>query len=300
MCQTVASYSSISGCRRAIGAGLGSERSMWQRQIQLRLFSRAPRRRPIGCGSWTITVSHSPCRPSALICVDLVEDRPLLVAQGLLGPLQRVVEELGRVEELFFAEDHVPVRVEPDVAHQRHDRVEDLRDAAAEGGGADVQDALSLQRLGQLADLLGQLFAGDVGVVGEGLLAEGDFLKHARSSTGTRRRDGPFSRPHGVRAACPGSLRPSRVLPSWRTVSVTFSPGLVGGDVGERGRRGDHRRGRRRRGSCRRRPGSAGLEAELAVAALQPRLGPPGRRGRLRRAGRRRSVSRPSLAASCG
>ena len=67
MCQTVASYSSISGSRRAIGAGLGSERSMWQRQTQLRLFSAAPRRRPIGCGSWTMIVSHSPCRPSALI-----------------------------------------------------------------------------------------------------------------------------------------------------------------------------------------------------------------------------------------
>ena len=77
--------------------------------------------------------------------VDLVEDRPLLVAQRLLGALQRVVEELGRVEELLLAEDHVPVGVEADVAHQRHDRVEDLRDAAAEGGGADVQDALALR-----------------------------------------------------------------------------------------------------------------------------------------------------------
>ncbi len=69
MCQTDASYSSISGCRRAIGAGLGSERSMWQRQTQLRLFSSAPRRSPIGWGSWTITVSHSPCSPSALIAL---------------------------------------------------------------------------------------------------------------------------------------------------------------------------------------------------------------------------------------
>ena len=117
--------------------------------------------------------------------VDLVEDRPLLVAQRLLGALQRVVKELGRVEELFLAEDHVPVRVEPGVAHQRHDRVEDLRDAAAEGGGADVQDALAFERLGQLADPLAQLFAGDVGVVGERLLAEGDFLKHRAISTGS-------------------------------------------------------------------------------------------------------------------
>jgi hypothetical protein len=81
------------------------------------------------------------------------------------------VEELGRVEELLFAEDHVPVGVEADVAHQRHDRVEDLRDAAAEGGGADVENPLATQRLRQLADPLDQLFVGDVGVVGQGLLA---------------------------------------------------------------------------------------------------------------------------------
>ena len=102
----------------------------------------APRRSPIGCGSWTMIVSHSPCRPVGVDRVDLVEDLPLLVAERLLGALQRVVEELGRVEELLLAEDHVPVGVEADVAHQRHDRVEDLGDAAAEGGGADVEDAL--------------------------------------------------------------------------------------------------------------------------------------------------------------
>ena len=65
----MASYSSIIGSRRSIGAGFGVERSMWQRQIQLRPFARAPRRRPIGCGSWTMTMSHSPCRPSALIAL---------------------------------------------------------------------------------------------------------------------------------------------------------------------------------------------------------------------------------------
>ena len=34
MCQTVTSYSEISGSSRSIGSGLGSERSMWQRQTQ--------------------------------------------------------------------------------------------------------------------------------------------------------------------------------------------------------------------------------------------------------------------------
>ena len=146
----------------------------------------APRRRPIGCGSWTMIVSHSPSQALGVHRVDLVEQLPLLVAERLLGALQRVVEELGRVEELLLAEDHVPVGVEADVAHQRHDRVEDLRDAAAEGGRADVEDALALERLRQLADPLDQLLAGDVRVVGEGLLAECDFLKHRRSSTAAR------------------------------------------------------------------------------------------------------------------
>ncbi len=39
---------------------------MWQRQTQLRLLPGAPRRSPIGCGSWTTTVSQPPCRSSAL------------------------------------------------------------------------------------------------------------------------------------------------------------------------------------------------------------------------------------------
>ena len=156
---------------------------MWQRQIQCLPLARAPRRSPIGCGSWTITASHSPCSPSALIWLISSKTCPLLLAERLRRPLQRVVQELGRVEELLLAEDHVPVGVEADVAHQRHDRVEDLGDAAAEGGGADVQHALALQRLGELADLLRQLLADDVRVVGEGLLSEGDFLKQGRSST---------------------------------------------------------------------------------------------------------------------
>ena len=82
-----------------------------------------------------------------------LEDLPLLVGDRLRVALERVVHQLRDVEELLAAEDHLPVRVEPDVAHQRHQRVEDLRDAAAERGRADVQDALALQGLGELADL---------------------------------------------------------------------------------------------------------------------------------------------------
>ena len=234
--------------------------------------------------------------------VDLVEDLPLLVAQRLLGPLQRVVEELGRVEELLLAEDHVPVRVEADVAHQRHQRVEDLGDAAAESGGADVQHPLALQRLGELADLLRQLFADDVGVVGEGLVAEGDFLKQGWSSTPmggdmlSQRRSAAASE-----AAWSGRLPSVTLTCSSLAVAEDRQRHLVAGLVG-----GD--RAARSSGLTTSWPSTcedhvaagavlAGLEAEFFVAALEAGLRRPGRPGRLRRPARRRSVSSPSL---CG
>ena len=61
------------------------------------------------------------------------------------------LDELGRVEELLAPVDHLPLDLEPDVAHERHERVEDLRHAAAESGRGQVHDAPPLQRLGELA-----------------------------------------------------------------------------------------------------------------------------------------------------
>ncbi len=267
---------------------------MWQRQIQLRLLSAAPRLSPIGCGSWTMIVSHSPCSPSALISLISSKISHCSVAQRLLGALERVVEELGRVEELLFAEDHVPVGVDADVPHQRHDRVEDLRDAAAEGGGADVQDAVSLHRLGQLADALDRLLAGDVGVVGEGLLAEGDFLKH----------QGVLHRPAVTQPLAPRALAQGDLdrfpLAVAKHDQRHLVPGLVGRDeAGEVGwvalPRGLRPRGSRRRPCGSRRPGSAACRrrprGQLRRLGCRARLQPAGRRGR-----RRARASR----ASCG
>jgi hypothetical protein len=58
------------------------------------------------------------------------------------------------------------VGVEADVAHQRHQRVEDLRDPTAEGSRAD-QDAAALQQLRELANPLDQIAAAEVRVVGQ-------------------------------------------------------------------------------------------------------------------------------------
>ena len=59
--------------------------------------------------------------------------------------LQAVVEALGDVEELRRSGDDLPLGLEAGVVHERHQRVEDLGDAAAEGRGVDVQHAAALR-----------------------------------------------------------------------------------------------------------------------------------------------------------
>ena len=88
------------------------------------------------------------------------------------------MHELGGGEELVLAVDHLPLDLEADVAHQRHERVEDLRHAAAERGRREVHDPPALQRLGQLADLVDQLPPDDVGVVGQALVSQRHWLEH--------------------------------------------------------------------------------------------------------------------------
>jgi len=80
---------------------------------------------------------------------------PLLVAEVLGRALERVVHQLGRVEELLAAVDDLPLDVEPDVLHERHEGVEDLADAAARNAVAETcTTAGAPQGLGELADLL--------------------------------------------------------------------------------------------------------------------------------------------------
>ena len=166
------------GSRRSSVAGFGVERSMWQRQTQWRGLlrdQRVQRRRLRVVDERDVPAADELARVHLVVAPPRV---PLLVGQVLGRALQRVVHHLGRVEELLAPVDHLPLDVEPDVDHQRHERVEDLRDAAAERGRRDVQDALALQRLGELADLVDQGAADDVRVVGEALVADGDGLEH--------------------------------------------------------------------------------------------------------------------------
>src|ERR671935_60031 len=64
------------------------------------------------------------------------------------------------------------------VAHERDQRVVDLGDAAAEGRGGEMHDALALERLGELADLVHEPARRDRRVVAQGLVTDVDELEH--------------------------------------------------------------------------------------------------------------------------
>src|SRR4051794_22206154 len=85
--------------------------------------------------------------------------------------LEGVVHQLGGVEELLAAHDDLPLGLDADVAHERHERVEDLGHATAERGRREVEDLESLQLFGKLVDLLYEWATHEMRVVGQGLVA---------------------------------------------------------------------------------------------------------------------------------
>ena len=110
------------------------------------------------------------------------EDLLLGLGQATLVALQRVVDRLRDGEELVGALDDPPLDVEPDVGHQRDERVVDLGDAAAERGRREVHDALAAQRLGEAVDLLHQPARRQRRIVGERLVSGVDELEHRAAS----------------------------------------------------------------------------------------------------------------------
>ncbi|MCA1687641.1 MAG: hypothetical protein LC714_03370 [Actinobacteria bacterium] len=101
-----------------------------------------------------------------------------LDGQLVVGALQGVVEALGDVEERLRPEHHAPLGLEADVAHERHQRVEDLRDPAAEARGVDVQDPDPSQALGELHDLVVEVSTDDAAVIRERFVARVYTLQH--------------------------------------------------------------------------------------------------------------------------
>ena len=114
-------------------------------------------------------------------------DLPLLVAERVGVALERVVEALRGVVELLAAEHHLPLGLDAHVVHQRDQRVEDLRHAAAERGRGEVQHPQALEVLGELPDLLDERPAGQVGVVGQALVAYGNRLQHGAAAYSANR-----------------------------------------------------------------------------------------------------------------
>ena len=105
------------------------------------------------------------------------EDLAVVRRQPAGVALQAVVDRLRDVVELVGAADHPPLDVEARIGHQRHERVVDLGDAAAECGRRHVHDALSAQRLRKARDLVHEAAGDERRVVGERLVADVDELE---------------------------------------------------------------------------------------------------------------------------
>ncbi len=166
---------------------------MWQRHTHPRALPGTSRYSAAGWGSCTRHTSHPPESSRAFISLYRLPGLPLLLVEVLRGALQRVVHQLGRVEEFLAPVDHLPLALQAHVAHQRHERVQDLRHAPAERRRGDVHHPAALQRLRQLADLVDQVPPADVRVVGERLGGDGDGLEHARTILVTAAAEGAGS-----------------------------------------------------------------------------------------------------------
>ncbi len=111
--------------------------------------------------------------------VVVLVDRALLLVEALRVSLQRVVDRLRDLEELLLAPDDPPLGLQTGVDHERKQGVVDLRDTAAERGRRQVQDAFSLERGGELQDLVHEAAADKACVIAQLLVAHVDGLQHA-------------------------------------------------------------------------------------------------------------------------
>ncbi len=138
------------GVVRYVGQQLGDRLRVGRRQVDVTTphpALRLLRHQPVQRGRLRVVdQAHVPAarQLTRVHLVVLPPGLPLLLVEILRGALERVVHELGRVEELLAPVDHLPLALQPDVAHQRHERVQDLRYPAAERGGGDVHDPAAL------------------------------------------------------------------------------------------------------------------------------------------------------------
>ncbi len=89
----------------------------------------------------------------------------ILLADIDLSAVQGVMEFLRDLEELFSPLDHIPANIQPQLPKQGDHPAEDLRHAAADGRGVDIQYPLSPQVLGDQPEILNHGFPDDRGIV---------------------------------------------------------------------------------------------------------------------------------------
>ena len=174
----------MNGSRYSYSDRSGVEVSMWQRQTQY-VGLVAVERHELAQRAGLRVVDEDEVvvlrELGGVAPVDALVDLAHLVGDLERHPLQAVVEALGDVEEVVVGGQHLPLGLEADVVHQRHERVEDLGHAAAERRGVDVQDALAPQALAELDDLAVVVLEDDALVVGDRLVADVD-VAHGTSA----------------------------------------------------------------------------------------------------------------------
>jgi hypothetical protein len=99
-----------------------------------------------------------------VVVLPLDVDGLFLGRQRVRVTLERVVDRLRHGEEGGLGHDGLPAGHEPEVAQERHHRVQDLGHAAAVRRSVDVQDAQAAQRRGQPPQLAHDLGTGALGV----------------------------------------------------------------------------------------------------------------------------------------
>src|ERR1700682_5668323 len=106
---------------------------MWQRHTQPLALSGTRPNSAAGCGSCTRHTSQPPESSRAFISLYCSHVAHCSSSRSCGAPWRAFVNQLGRVKDPLAPVDHLPLAVQADVAHQRYERVEDLRDASAEG-----------------------------------------------------------------------------------------------------------------------------------------------------------------------
>ena len=160
---TAASYWTTNSFRNLQTFCFGSDRSMWQRQIHLfsaRFLHQGDRLGIVDEDDIVGGIHLLQIAPARLH-----EYLEILFADVGCSAVQGVMEFLRDLEELPPPFDHVPANIQPQFLEQRNHPVEDLRHAAADGRGVDVQYPLSPQMHGDEPQVLHDGFPDDGDIV---------------------------------------------------------------------------------------------------------------------------------------